>query len=141
MNNSHNIYDCDAFRAKYISIITTNCKIIDLEHCHLWKLSRKEGYGHMTYTYMTKLDDGSFTNVKKTIASHRLLFACAFDRLDILDRAFSHLEISHICHTPLCCNPLHLELETRAENQSRSRCLHAKICENRNHPSLDPCIL
>ncbi len=141
MNSSHNIHDCSAFRAKYTSIITSNCKIIDFEHCFLWKLSRKEGYGHMSYTFLTKLDDGTFMNVKKTISPQRLIFACAFDRLDILNCEFSHLEVSHICHTRLCCNPHHLELETREENQSRSICLHTKICENRNHPSLDPCIL
>ncbi len=54
MNSSHNIHDCTAFTAKYTSIITSNCKIMDFEHCFGGKLSRKEGYGHTFHRICVK---------------------------------------------------------------------------------------
>lgn len=42
-------------------------------------------------------------------------------RLVLLDAAVPGLVVDHLCRTPCCCNPAHLEQVTQAENIARGR--------------------
>lgn len=43
------------------------------------------------------------------------------------------MTVDHLCFVPLCCNPMHLRLLTRAENQGNQRRARKEICL-RGHP-------
>ena len=49
-----------------------------------------------------------------------------------------HLEVSHLCHTNLCCNPDHLVLESKSTNNQRNLCQIAGRCLG--HDPQAPCI-
>lgn len=46
------------------------------------------------------------------------------------------MEIDHLCRNKSCCNPHHLEVVTRAENNRRMNAVKAKItkCRRKGHP-------
>ena len=53
------------------------------------------------------------------------------------------LELDHLCVTPMCCNPQHLEPVTHAENQRRIRerythCVHGHDWSNPNNVRTRP---
>ena len=129
----------DRFRAKYIARVTKNCTKVDVDSCYIWNLARNKDYGHMSYSYYL-LEDGVETYYKRWAPPHRVIFACTFDCLFLLNPDFKHLEISHLCHTKLCCNPQHLELETGKENKKRSKCSQLANCDPQKHPTLEPCM-
>jgi hypothetical protein len=52
-------------------------------------------------------------NFKHNIRVNRLMFEMYVGGID------DGLELDHLCHTPLCVNPAHLEAVTHAENMRR----------------------
>lgn len=54
------------------------------------------------------------------------------------------LELDHLCRTPGCCNPWHLEPVTHAENVRRGRqraavTIRTGVCKN-GHPFVNPMV-
>ena len=79
------------------------------------------GYGKKKVTW----PDGSKTVTKV----HMLVLMVHFKTLDVLtvDSLCEQLDISHLCHTKLCINPLHLTLEKHSVNMSRTHCQKAGV--------------
>ena len=48
------------------------------------------------------------------------------------------IEISHLCHSPLCLNINHLTLETHSTNMDRELCRHQGFCTANHQP---PCLI
>jgi hypothetical protein len=70
--------------------------------CWVWNGAKiSEGYG-------------SFRHDGKVRKPHRVAYAALVGPIP------SDLEIDHLCRVRACCNPLHLEAVTRAENVRRS---------------------
>lgn len=122
--NTLNIQNSSEFRQHYIYIILRKCNINikSEQECYLWDGCLNDDYGHMSYTYKVLDENDNRTSEKHYTTPSRLMFACTFDSLYLLDPDFKHKEVSHTCHTPRCCNPLHLELETGTQNGSRTIC-------------------
>lgn len=79
--------------------------------CILWTGAvGKGGYGHLKINHITHL-------------AHRLSFECSKGLIP------DGLEIDHLCRTPMCINPAHLEAVTPQENQLR-RCRLITHCPN-----------
>jgi len=78
-----------------------------LTACWLWKGGRngRTGYGcvMMEYAYRTQ-------------RAHRVAWELYYRR-----RIPVGLQVDHLCRVRLCCNPLHLEVVTQAENMRRAR--------------------
>ena len=53
-----------------------------------------------------------------------------YKSLDVptLDSFGEQLDISHLCPTKLCINPLHLTLEKHSVNMSRTHCRVSGVC-------------
>lgn len=86
----------------YVAIGTT-------DECWLWQRAPivRGGYGH----FMVRLPDGAW----KPVRAHRLAYEMTFGPIP------AGLHIDHLCSTPLCVNPKHLEAVTQAENNRRQR--------------------
>lgn len=121
--------DSDEFRAHYMSIIFNHCKIDADTDCLLWQSSRNNNYGQVTCTYKVKMQDGSLKGFKKNTCAHRLMYAVATNSLYLLTPAYKNIDVSHLCHTPLCCNIMHLEAESKSTNNSRTRCKNRGTCQ------------
>lgn len=126
--------DAEQFRVYYTQSILDNCNMnVDTHKCFIWQLGHNKGYGHMSYTYKCVSEDGLISH-KRTCSPHRLIFACqSEDTMYLLNKAFQHTQVSHICHTPLCCNLRHMVLETKEENGSRNKCKAKRKCCDSNH--------
>lgn len=89
------------------------------EECWLWTAkSKSRGYGQVQFC-------------GKRLFAHHVAFDLAHPRLSRRRRE-GGLTISHRCHSPLCCNPKHLELLTLCENVRRNRG-RANVSGERNH--------
>ncbi len=77
-----------------------------LGNCWIWKGTTRNGYGYF--------------GIKRTnVKSHRFSYELFYGKIS------SSICVLHRCDTPLCCNPTHLFIGTRAENsldmKSKSR--------------------
>lgn len=91
-------------------------------------LTRGPKYGRLKI----KWPNGS----KKCYLAHRLMWMLHHDTADIP----KDMHVSHLCHTSLCINALHLSLEPPNINNSRQICksLVPQRCEH--HPGYPDCI-
>ena len=85
--------------------------------CHIWQGELdNRGYGR----FALHVKDLGFANVK----AHRFAFAYEFG-FDALPEGTTGGEgrkvLNHLCHTPACVNPYHLEVITNDENVSREK--------------------
>lgn len=71
--------------------------------CHLW-LGTRNGVGY-----------GLFKVGRKNIRAHRWIYEQTVGSIP------TGLELDHLCRTPQCVNPEHLEAVTHAENVRRAR--------------------
>ena len=69
--------------------------------CWEWQGCNQSGYGIGTFK-------------GKRMATHRMFYQ------EIKGPLIKGLDVSHLCHNPICCNPAHLIQETRKENINRS---------------------
>ena len=77
---------------------------IDPTGCWLWTAYRdRQGYGRMRWKGRTGL------------FAHRIFYSALVGRLE------DGLVLDHLCRTPACVNPAHLEQVTRLENARRGR--------------------
>ena len=101
-----------------------------LGDCTVWVGAKDSyGYGKKKVTW----PDGS-----KTVSKvHRLSFMVHYKTLDVptVDSFGEQLDISHLCHTKLCINPLHLTLEKHFVNLFRSHCRKAGVCTMAHEPA------
>jgi len=79
--------------------------------CWLWQGSRCGGYGHLRVGGRSR----------RKVYAHRVAYKLHRGGIS------SGLEIDHLCRTPSCVNPAHMELVTKRENGRRSR--HAQLEE------------
>ena len=77
--------------------------------------------------YKTKLGYGQVSYKNKRVYAHRLSYEF-FNNLSILPG----YHIDHLCRTPSCINPKHLELVTPRDNCLRGTS-YAAECSTRNH--------
>lgn len=77
--------------------------------CWLWKLKPDNGrYGRFNWSRASV--EGVKERVRPHVAAYRLFVG------EVPDGK----ELDHLCRVPMCCNPLHLEAVTHAENMARS---------------------
>ncbi len=79
--------------------------------CWLWTGARRGQYGSVSF----RVPRGGRATKPKTLAAHRTMLE------EFHDITFPYDEAGHLCFTPLCINPLHLEVQTRAFNLSSRR--------------------
>ena len=94
------------------------------------------GLGLKPYGYGKK--KVTWPDSSKTVSKvHRLSFMVHNKTLDVptVDSFGEQLDISHLCHTKLCINPLHLTLEKHSINLSRSHCRKAGVCTMAHEPA------
>ena len=86
-------------------------------------------YGKKNVTW----PDGSKTVFKV----RRLAFMVHSKILDVptVDSFGEQLGNSHLCHTKMCINPLHLTLEKHSVNISRTHCQKARVCTMGHEPA------
>lgn len=77
-----------------------NAKVIRTESCWIWTGAKGDGYGQVW-------ENGRMVGV------HRWMYEQAYGPIA------EGLVIDHLCRTPACCNPAHLEPVTQAENVRR----------------------
>ena len=78
--------------------------------CWIWPYSlNKDGYGHLQKN-------------KKLTGAHKLIFEFINGELP------KGIELDHLCRTPMCVNPTHLEAVSHAENCRRGN--NSKISSN-----------
>lgn len=138
MADRPNMVNKTAFRLKIMDIILNGSDTSGGYYaCMPWQKCPNKGYGHMSYTYYIRDFDGTIVPDKGYTAPHRLMFAVVYDLLYLLDPINKYKAVSHVCHTPKCVNPLHLEMEDKKTNDSRT------VCKNQGHcTSHEPqCIL
>jgi len=83
--------------------------------CWLWTAAtNNQGYGVLTHT----------TDKKRVVLAHR--FAFKSERGEIPEDR----ELDHLCRTPLCVNPSHLEPKTHGGNMQNSRSALKEFCAN-----------
>jgi hypothetical protein len=81
--------------------------LCDLEtRCWIWQASTNRGYGVFADEH------------RITWKAHRWLYA------KLVEPVPSHLHLDHLCRTPLCVNPSHLEPVTDAENKRRLKMMN-----------------
>jgi hypothetical protein len=80
--------------------------IVDADGCWIWQRSQ-DGHG-----YGTACLPG-----QRRVKAHRMVYEREVGPIP------AGLDLDHLCRTPLCVNPAHLEPVTRRENVARSRCV------------------
>lgn len=73
-------------------------------HCLVWTGAQQQGYG----SFRASAAVG-------TVGTHRWLYERWVGPIP------DDLELDHLCRNPPCCNPLHLEAVTHAENVARGQ--------------------
>src|SRR4051812_25645405 len=82
---------------------------INTAGCWIWTAVRNnKGYG-MTTTGSKR--DGT----RKGVLAHRLIYQLSIGEIPV------GKELDHLCHTPACVNPDHLEPKTHAGNMQNSK--------------------
>jgi hypothetical protein len=130
----HSLYvnftvNMEGFFQKYITKLSERSLIND-NGCHIWQGCTKKGpvgYG----VIKAKFPDAQW----HTIHAHKLQYL-VHNRLVAVA---PHLEVSHLCHVPLCVNPIHLSLEPHAINTDRLKCVNREVCSG--HTPFADCIL
>jgi hypothetical protein len=82
--------------------------------CWMWTGASLRGYGRFRY-------------VDQVVSSHRLSYELCLGPIP------PGLHLDHLCRTPLCVNPLHLDPVTNAENTRRGVLANTTHCGN-GHP-------
>lgn len=99
--------------------------VVDGGGCRVWRGARNHNYGVMKVVINGKA-------VSRTV--HRVALMCHTHSI-----IPSTLDISHLCHNPLCINPLHLVAEPHHINNNRISCTNNGVCMG--HGEYPNCIL
>lgn len=93
----------------------------ELGPCWLWTGQRQTS--GLNYGRFYLRGDG------RDVYAHRFALGC-------IEALVAGLEVDHLCRTPLCCNPRHLEQVTPAVNKRRQGEAHAPLsaCRKAGHP-------
>jgi len=95
--------------------------------CRLWQGARKSGSTHYGMI-KAKFPDTQW----RTLHVHRLRYLVHVEQLKLPHG----LEVSHLCHEPLCVAPEHLTLESHSVNGQRQACAaRSKCCGHDNVPN------
>ena len=81
-----------------LALLARRVRVTDSGGCWVWMGRTKNGYGRAVLAK------------KHRVAAHRLALY-AWGGIDAHE-----LDVLHSCDTPLCCNPAHLRVGTRADN-------------------------
>jgi hypothetical protein len=87
-------------------------KLDPLSGCHIWHGLLKEGYGRLNFR-------------KKVHLAHRLAWEVKHGPIP------AGLVVRHRCNVKRCCNPDHLVLGTRAENNADIKAEHLRLADAR----------
>lgn len=91
----------------------------------IWQGGLKGIYG------VKKLSPPGHKNIVRT--AHRALYICSARTLELP----ADMDVSHLCHTSLCVNIVHLVLESHIINMGRLECKNFGFCSLKHHP---PCM-
>ena len=99
--------------------------------CTEWTGGREHGvYGKKSVVW----PDGK----KKIERVHRLSYMHAHhilrDEMPNKNSQGERLDVSHICHNPICLKPEHLILEPHSLNMDRMGCRMRNLCTKDHHP-------
>src|SRR5690242_13160218 len=83
-------------------------RLTEVDGCWIWGGASSRGYGHM-----------SGGPGRGTVGTHRLAWEFFFGPVP------PGLDLDHLCRTPLCANPWHLEPVSKAENARRAHAGHS----------------
>src|SRR5690349_6193803 len=86
--------------------------VLKTESCWLWTGALTKGYGHFRISPRVE------------VLAHRF----AYEQL--VGPIADGLELDHLCRTPACVNPAHLEPVTHAVNMARGIFVTAATCKN-----------
>ena len=108
--------------------------VTDTNGCFLWfgGKDKNKKYGRI---WANMYSDGLFTG--KSVEVHRVAYLIWSDNFGAT--LADGLEVSHLCHEPICCNLQHLSLEPKQINQEREHCLNQNMCMG--HASYPCCII
>ena len=95
--------------------------------CRLWTgaLKYKSVYGKCRDPFPGR--GGKYTT------PHKAAYLCHIRQANLNDNQ-RRLEISHICHNPLCIMAEHMTLEDHMTNQERQTCKFNRNCSTRHLP-------
>lgn len=96
-------------------------------NCMIWQGTRKQ---HSPYG-VKKLSPPGHKPIVRTV--HRALYMCHVKSLELP----THMDVSHMCHVPLCVNLAHLVLEDHEVNMARLECKNEGKCTKMHEP---PCM-
>ena len=103
--------------------------------CWLWtgpRVGRRDClYGHARFRFPGDASASRFY-------VHRAAYMVEHDLLELPD-TITGVQMSHLCHSTLCCNPAHLSLEPQHVNNSRNNCKQEGSCKH--HPGFHDCLL
>lgn len=100
--------------------------------CTIWKGATTDKNKLPIYGTMRN----PFKKEKPRIHTHRLMYM-ATKGLEDLNQTGPDgrlLEVSHLCHTPVCVNFTHLTLETHEKNMERRHCKDQGLCSKNHMP-------
>ena len=98
--------------------------IIETGACHIWhgpvtyvSNKRTAAYPYKKFRYMVKNDQGQVVRAEKNHYIHHVVYFLRWGKVPVKRL---QLEISHLCHEPLCVNVDHLFLEPGKTNKNHT---------------------
>lgn len=118
--------DYHCFKVNLLVRISKKVGLANGRGCRLWEGCVKSGgrYGVIHYKYPGCTD--TVSNV------HRVVYMLEHNDFNLAPG----LEVSHLCHEPLCLTVQHLNAEPHSVNMSRAQCVfRAKCTGHAPHPN------
>lgn len=99
------------------------------QECTEWMGAREHGvYGKKSVTW----PDGTKSMERTHRLSYMLSVKVLRDQMPMFNADGERLDVSHLCHNPICIRPEHLHLEPHSVNMERMGCKMRHQC-TRNH--------
>lgn len=120
----------DAFLKNSQKRVLKNSALSTNLECRLWtKVRKSTGPGYGVTSYRSPL-----SGKRSTLHAHRLSYMVFTGSMGI-----NGLDVSHLCHNPLCILVDHLSAEPHYVNASRIACVNRNVCMG--HGAFSKCLL
>jgi hypothetical protein len=112
-----------AFKVKYSQKLSDRSALAPNGQCLVWRGTTRSSHGTLYGVLCCKVHDQWKTEYVHRLA---LIFHKGWTLEDVADRG---LDVSHLCHNPLCVRPEHLSYEPHWVNRNRTKCVSLNICQ------------